>query len=201
MWISEALPGFFNWKRIDFAGKQTKRTQGRWVLWLVMMETGEWSGPGPHLRLGALVQSVLCTCSVGWAWGHLVEGPSACCHLSLIPKSTPTPDRHDITLASTCDYTSSVAFWCVCELPETQNGSLGPNHGAAKPLDSLLRRSVGALGQSSCLWVTMGFGAPNPFMGHLGKGREYSTFHFHDRKVFFFQNPYNWLKECILFIF
>ena len=59
----------------------------------------------------------------------------------------------------------------------------------------------------------MGFGAPNPFMGHLGKGREYSTFHFHDRKVFFFSKTlitdlrnafylfFKFLKRCAIFIF
>ena len=104
----------------------------------------------------------------------------ALCMLSFVshPQIHPHPWLHDITLVSPCDYTSSVAFWyvCVCELPKTQNSSSGPNHRAAKPLDSLLQRSVGALGQSSCLWVTAGFGAPNSFLAIWGKAESTQLF-------------------------
>lgn len=173
-------------------------------VWLVRTKMGQWSRVlGSTKNLRCLTVSVSCghTVKCQQSTWNLAEGaPRKLSFVSLrfsnswvytvTPQPTITSLRPilvkalHLLLCSACVHVC--LHVCVCQLPGTQNHSLGPNHWAAEPLDGLLWRSVQTSGQSSCLWVTMGCGASNPFTVDLGQRRKRAAFRFHDRKEDFF---------------
>ena len=187
-----------NWKRMGFAGKQgcikwaKEGQQSEWWGWKLgdCQGLGSTTDSGPWYRVSC--GHVQCWQST---W-DLAEG--TLCTLSFVsnPQVNPLaldPPWHHSSYSLWLHFISCLlkcvcVCVCVCRLPETQNSSLGPNHGAAKPLLKSPLEVCGSLGSEQLPLSHDGPWGPKSLHRPSGeRERELSfSFPWYKRRFFFF---------------